>query len=645
MPDLDYWLAVAFGFIVVLLVSFEKFNTPSYKRREKEIFKKYRPRFITFDRLFARALVFYLLFVEAIYAGIVLSAGFGEAMLEGAGGEQPEFGSPAHPLFAASIVVGFQSGFWIKEVERRLRRWLHWWAKIPRGAWSTIINLRSSDFAFDIYRDEEVLRAPELRTVHQADFKRDSPPILRKWARMCCVLYNIRASRDPEAPAVGGFDAGCCDQNFFAEYEDDYEEIQLLHRNLAPSMERYRQIQADTPQDNLQATEDTINKDLETLATKLYTFIACAVRSQQSKETGVATALNALGFRVDPEPMPVDWIGIVAAVFLAAVLSFAGALVIDVYFGKFDEALVKQLNYIPQDPLKRILWPISTFLCLGSAIVAGRVYRRAQARRNDWQHRRGQEIERPYLKYIFAGVLGAIASYLFLVLMSIIDRAVDEQMTTLDAASSALVEVAVLSLVWIFVGGIAAGRAVYYRDTPKAQLTPRRRAEFVGLDAVSMGAVAYVSTELYIFLWQKFNTVAGDPTAINQRYSISIAVLVAVIGASIGYFLPRRQLRQERRAASWIGTWKIPEEDGTLHTITLVPGGFASTDLYPDGHGEWSLDDDQSRVRINWTSGWRDILVRHRDYHRKVAYRSGIAQHAEPTHIKTIERQIERTAA
>ncbi|MHC4108295.1 MAG: hypothetical protein ACYSTY_09455 [Planctomycetota bacterium] len=645
MPVSGYWLAVAFGFLIVLLVSIENFNTPSYRKKEKQIFKKYTPRFITFDRLFVRALLFYLLFVEAIYAGIVLSAGFGEAILDGGQTEQPEFGSPAHALFAASVVVGFQNGFWIREVERRIRRWLHWWAKVPRGAWSTITNIRSSDFAFDIYRDEEVLRAPELRTVDQADFERKTPHIQRKWARICCVLYNIRASRDADTSTVGGFDAGCYDENFFAEYGDDYEEIELLHRNLAPSMERYRQIRADTPEDNLQATEEAINKDLEALATKLYTFIACAVRSQQSKETGVATALNALGFRLDPEPMPVDWVGIIAVVFLAAVLSFAGAFAIGLYFDRFDAAVVDQLRYIPQDPLKRILWPISTFLYLGSAIVAGRVYRRAQVRGNDWLHWRGREIERPYLKYILAGVLGALASYLFLVLMSILDRAIDGQMTTLVDAWSALVEVALLSLVWIFVSGIAAGRAVYYRDTPAPQLTPWRRAEFVGLDAVSMGAVAFVSTELYIFLWQRFNTIHGDPSAINLQYSVSIAVLVGLMGALIGFFLPRRQLRQARQAAPWIGTWQIPEEDGTTHTISLVPGGRASTDLYPEGEGEWSLDDDQSRVRIDWSSGWRDILVRHGDYHRKVAYRSGSPQYADPTEIKSIERIMERTAA
>jgi hypothetical protein len=208
-----------------------------------------------------------------------------------------------------------------------------------------------------------------------------------------------------------------------------------------------------------------------------------------------------------------------------------------------------------------------------------------------------------------------------------------------------LIEVALLSLVWVFVSGIATGRAVYYRDTPASQLTPWRRTAFVGLDAVSMGAAAFFSTELYTHLWLRFHSIDGDPTQVNLHYSVLIAVLVGLMGALIGFFLPRRQLQQARRAAPWIGTWQIPEDDGTLHSITLVSDGYATTDLYPEARGEWSFDDDQSRVRINWSSGWRDILVRHGDYHRKVAYRSGSPSYGDPTDIRRIERRMERAAA
>jgi hypothetical protein len=540
-------------------------------------------------------------------------------------------------------VVGFQSGFWIKEVERRVRRWLHMWAKIPHGARSTIARLRRSDFAFDAYRVPEVLGAPEFQTVAKKDFDDSSPRILRKWGRMCCVLYNLRASREGDTPTVGSFDDTCYDDNFFAEYEEDYEEIRLLHRNLAPSIERYKRIKAASPRDDLTTTEQAIEGDLEVLMMKLYSFVVCAVRSRQSKETGVATALNALGFRLsDPQPTPVDWFGIICVVFFAAMISFLGAYAIDLYFrpDSFDDELVEQLRYIPQDPVKRILWPISTFLYLGIAIAVGRMYRRSRVRKDDWLHWHGDDIDRPYLKYIFAGVLAAGAGYVVLVMMNGLDRAIDLNTAITDDAWSVLVEVLVLSLAWIMVGGIAAARAVYYRDTPAPQLTFWWRVWFVWLDAISMGAVAFISTELYTYLWLHFHQGIGDLAQIEQintQYSFLIAILVGFMGALIGFYFPRRQLQQVNRDAPWTGAWRLQDAAGTPHSITLAPGGRASTDLYPDGKGQWSLGDDQSQVQIAWSSGWIDVLERRGKRHKKVAYRSGSSLYSDPTHVWEIE--------
>lgn len=643
----QFWFAFGFGFLLVFLVSIEVFDTPTYLKRERDAFRKFRPSFVTFNRLYARALFIYLLLMEFIYVGLSFSPSLADTVLNL--GEGVDASSPAYPLLAASVLVGFQNAFLIKEVERRLRKWLHRWAKIPHGARTTVAELRRSDFLFEAYADPLARREPELTTVDEHDIipkagKGTDPRterILKKWARICCVLYNLRASRDGDATTVGGFDASCYDDNFFDEYDEEYNEIRFLHRGLANAISRFKQQKDTLSPGNLEATQEAIESDLNELLTRVYCFTACAVRSRQKKESEVITALNALGFRVPSiRPVAVDILGVLTLCAFAALISLLGAYFVEWQFAKFESGLVAMVRYIPKDPVERILWPVSTFLYFLAAIWVCLSYRSAKVERKVWVARDGGLSSRPYLRYIWASALAGCAAFLVLSVLGFAELYINWERLGQRDPVNAVAKVLVPNAIWIVVAAIAGWSVLYYRDASSAELTAQRRATMIAVQAVAMGGVAYLSTELYCYLWLTFSDIRTGPfDELNRHYSGVIAVLVAVIGAMIGYYFSRRRIRQYRLEESWLGRWRLDTEKGDRYVIDLYPDGHATTNLYANGQGTWKLDDDQARIAVVWSSGWTDFLVRSDTEHRKIAYRTGNAVHLDPTEIVKIVKE------
>lgn len=644
-----YWLAYASGLVLVILVSLEVFNEPSYKKKEPGLYKKFRPRDVTSNRLYFRSLSLYLASMGFLYTVISSSTDLGSALIGGKEVSSNLARDPVYPLLAATIVVGFQSAWYIKEVEKRLRSWLHRWAKIPQGARKTIDDLRRSKFVFDEYMKPGVLDNPdnpEFKSLADLDLSVLKSDFEKKWAKICCVVYSLRTSRETPACPAGGVDSTCYNDHFFDEYDDEWKAIISLHRGLANAISRYWEMHEYSSKKaaDLNQTRDTIMEDLHFLQERLYAFIACAVRSRQPSESEVATALNKFGFRLlKEEARPVDLLAIINTFGFSAVLVLIGVHVAGWYFAEFSPWDLQDIRYVPQTSLDKFFWPVATFLYHGTAVWVALCYRKRRIRKNRWEAWEGNSPSRPHLSYIWAAVLGALAGYLVLVVLGMIDLGMRVLMKQELNFLHELLTVLLSNFAWIFLGAISAWSAVYYRDTPVEELTLRRRLLIPLVQGLVMGLVGYVSTEAYTGSWLFFNDTkvpAGfeDLNNLNTAYALFLGTLLFLIGAFMGYYFPKRKVWLSRKIFDWLGTWEMSQEDGEIFSITLEPDNIARTDFPGRGSGYWSVACD--RVRIKWESGWIDYISRGRKRYMKQGFDSEASVQSPPSHCTPVAKAI-----
>lgn len=640
-----YWLAFAFGFTLVLLVSLEVFNEPSYKKTERGLYKKFRPRDVTSNKLYFRSLILYLASMEFLYTAISSSTELGLALKNSKISSNLAH-DPTYPLLAATIVVGFQSAWYIKEIEKRLRAWLHKWAKIPEGARRTIDDLRRSRFVFDRYMEPSILGNRdnlEFESIRELNLSPFESELEKKWTKICCILYSLRISRENSVCPTGGVDSTCYDDHFFDEYLEEYKEIKSLHRGLANSITRYWEQVKSSGQGSteLERTRETIMEDLNFLQERLYAFIACAVRSRQPSESEVATALNKFGFRLSKEGAPpVDLLAVINAVGFSAVLVLIGVNIADWYFQSFGSSLLQNSRYVPQSEFDKILWPLATFLYHGVAVSIALFYRKRKVGQNKWESWEGNSPSRPYLRYIWAALFGGLGGYFVLVILSLIDFGVR---ALLGQELSLLHELPLIfldNLIWISLGGISAWCAVYYRDTPVEELTKGRRVLMPLLQGLVMGLLGYISTRVYTELWHFFSGVP-DPTIyarLDGAYAIFVGTMLFLIGGFMGYYFPKRRIWLSNKIFQWVGSWEVSQEEGEIFSMTLKPDKTAITDIPGRGRGHWAVAGD--RVRIRWQNAWIDYISKEADHYMKYGYQSEASVELPPNQTAIVQKMV-----
>src|SRR3954466_1648980 len=138
-------IAFAFGFAMVGLYSWSRFDEPSYDS-QSEYFSRYKPRFSTSYARYARAKWAYVGAMILIYVVFSLVPGIFD-VIAGAGIEKAAQGPV--PLAVALGLVTLQNVPGLKELERRIRGSLHSVARIPDCVRRTVAQMRGSPFTFE----------------------------------------------------------------------------------------------------------------------------------------------------------------------------------------------------------------------------------------------------------------------------------------------------------------------------------------------------------------------------------------------------------------------------------------------------------------------------------------------------------------
>jgi len=654
---LPYTFSLLFGFLIVLFVSADTFNRPSYRKTERGLYKKFSPRDLTSNRLYGRALFLYVLVMELLFVGLSFFTDLGVLLYQDSETKaifDKLAGTPSYPLFAATVVVGLQNAWFFKEFESHLRANLHKLAKIPAGVQGTVAALRRSAFSFDAYVPAVKRREPELRTLTVQNLLNIGDTLDRRWSKVCCVIYCLRKARSGQVPSDGGFDYSCFDENFFDEYAAEYEGIIDLHRALAVAYERVRDMEdkGQHSAQDLESTRQTILDDLEKLRERLYNFVACAVRSKKGSESEIVTALNKIGFRLPRiDNTPLDLISVVYTVGGLGVITYIFAEIGPALFADVaTEDWRAVLPYVPKGTSDAAQWLIATFLCHGAAALTVLWYRIHLVRRNAWENLDAQVARRPELKYLFGSVLGALAGLAALLAFALLPpvlaylagaEAVPPEPGTGPGTAFMTLDMVVQrtlvpALTWIPVFFLTALSILYYRDAKPAELDWRHRIAYIAGHSVISAAIGFVCARLYTTAYADvLDTIT--PAEVNDRFHLLMAGLFALFGAWIATIFPARRRWMIRNFFDWIGHWEAEQRDGSRVGLTLEDDGAAVVSLKGEASGDWRMISD--KIRISVRDGDRFLLLREGDHVRMLRFPRGQSVAGAPSDIWDIEKR------
>ena len=587
--DIVTYLAFSIGLIIVVSTSVDIFNQPSYSRNPGKPYTRIKPRFVTLKKKYKRALRLYLLAIAAIYSIIT----FCPEVLSGLGADDAALkkvvSSPAWPLAAVSFVIGLQSLVFIKQFETLCRSRLHKWAKIPEGARETIDRLRRGAFNFNLYNNGNVMHQQEFSHVKPSDFEKEQSSLEHKWAKICCILFNLRMAGKPEADMPAGFSPSAYDTDFFLEYSEEYQDIETLHERLSNTVHLYQKLEEGEKKDqqgSFQTLRESLEKDLDDLLERVYTFIACAVRSKQSTESEVYATLNHLGFSLpSSKEKPIDLDALITFLGSAAMLIVLAVLTGTYVFPLFIKPeIMAAADYMKGGSVIAIVWAVSIICCHGSAAWAALSYRKDRIAKKNWEEPGGIST-RPLRNYLVSALRGGLVGFLFLMVIILIYLAINKGaiLDDLQLTAQEFFKMVLTNLIWIVAISCTGWFAVYHYDTHYEESSKPDYPAKVGLQAVAMAVIGLICAMVYTEIWHYYNPRQGlsvqDFLTVRILFSLFVACVLSLMGAVMGYWFTKSNY------GSLFRKLRIDCHNAGRH----IPVGAA---IYEDGrkiggNGEW----------------------------------------------------------
>jgi hypothetical protein len=413
MLDSEKWLiAFIFGIVMVVMYSWSRFDEPSYDS-QSEYFSRYKPKFSTSYARYARAKWAYVGAMIFIYTVFSLVPELFNAFANfGAAGDRPKTTEGVAPLAVAAPLaialglVSLQAIPGLKELERRIRGFLHSVARIPDCVRRTVAQMRSSPFTFepDAYQcqTKKLVSRLNIKNQQPAGLTKltDEDEILHTWYCVGCVLVALSERR---RDSVG------IDPIFFAYYKDELDSISAKHVALA---ELVREHLSECLRGNTPADLGTLS-EIRDLRDRLYTFVACGVHSTVKDEDDGLDMVKRLGFRLTGEPPKEasNFFGQLAG------LSFISLTMLSIFTGcltwMFSEYVAQWVGRVwiqglpvPTDTLGYFIWSWTTAAFYFTAIFGALAIRKSKIAQREWFDINNLRRERPLIRYITPILVG-----------------------------------------------------------------------------------------------------------------------------------------------------------------------------------------------------------------------------------------------
>lgn len=586
--DNFHWLAsLSFGALIVGVCYWSRFDEPSYDDTS-EFFARYKPRFSTSRRRYARARLGYVLAILIAFLIFSVAPEVLYALLpEGVAEKAPKPSEATLPLGIALVMIAFQTIPRLNEGERRIRGILHSIARIPESIRRTVAQLRGSPF-----NCSEIAIAAQTRKLNMQAGKATPQPtkltelileddLLHMWYSIGCLLSALSENNQANTGI---------DPLFYDTYKDEFDSISDRHVALAPQVRKYfvELLRASSPGD---VDRDTaVFGDVRGLRDRLYTFVACGVRSSVKNDVEGLDLIGRLGFAIRPEPIDQRYLSAVGGLSAAAlaVLSVFSVWVTQLFVAhvlEYNPEMIAAFR-VPTNLFWQFYWSLSTAAFYFFAIFGALLIRRVYLGRREWFDINNFDRERPILRYAKPVLLGGSLGYLALVVIALLGGPVFGMRAVADIGE-VLLNTVKDTLPWAPLAIVIAAIALWLSDSaiPDETLSYRTILGRALIGGIVMMAVGDLTSSIAFRDAKNFGVTNIYVDAfIGVQISLITVVLCLIVQLSALYADSARSLvgkhiealtRQGRQFCILL------KRDGSA--VLLKPGGDAS-DVVCQGH-------------------------------------------------------------
>ncbi|MGZ8371390.1 MAG: hypothetical protein ACXW3G_00420, partial [Rhodoplanes sp.] len=403
-------VGLCFGVVMVAIHSWSRFDQPSY-HTGSEHFARYEPRFATSHALYARAKWAYVGAVVVIYVIVSLTPGMYSAL----SGKTVD--SSNIPWIVALAVVTLQDIPGFRDLEQRIRGFLHAKARIPEAVRLTVAQMRGSPF--NISPEIEAAQTRRITGLIGGDsqdaiaFKNlmQEDELLQTWSRIGGLLFALSESR---RPGTG------IDLLFFDNYKDELDSINARHAAFAERMAEYLKSRRSI------ALEDNsgLLRDIRDVRDRLYTFVACGVHSSSKSDAERVEILRNLGFgisytREGIDISPLIGLSIIAMMTLSVFTGYSAQLFREYRLETLDPKWIGAFP-IPSQPFEIYVWSLSVAAFYLAAIFGSLSVRNTRIAGRAWFDLNNLDRDRPILRYVTPTLVGAALGCITLFIIALV---------------------------------------------------------------------------------------------------------------------------------------------------------------------------------------------------------------------------------
>jgi hypothetical protein len=585
--NLSWFIALCFGAFMVGTYSWSRFDEHSYDS-ETGYFARYKPRFSTSYGRYVRAKLGYVCAILVIYLvfalvpelfGVFAGVGADEAKAKAIAGSVP-----------LAVVIGLitlQNAPGLKDLERKIRGFLHAFARIPECVRRTAAQMRSSPFKFKPHSLEVQTRrlGPQIGTMVQPEtlnrliFEDET---LHAWYSIGSVLCSLSENKR-ETSGI--------DLLFFDHYKDELDAINAKYVALAELVrDRVAEcVRAGSPAGLAADTnESAAFREIRDLRDRLYTFVACGVHSSRKSDAESLEIVRRLGFAIGPtDPGKKSILGALAGLALIALLMLS---IFTGYSGQlFHDQVLHPLPRawdgvfpVPKETLSLYAWSWSTALFYFMAILGALALRNSRVVRRQWFDLDNLDRERPILRYITPTLAGTALGCATLVIIAIMDGPAFNA-TSYPELRQALFHAFRQTLPWFPLATVMAFLAVMLSDSQLGDDGFWRNALRRSLYCASaMAVVGFLTSHLNVT--NGISTFADDHglepmqvvSATGKYVSLFIALQIGLFVAMLGVVVQVAE-RYTDRARSFAGKHiQAVTRQGPMFCVYFGPDGKAT---------------------------------------------------------------------
>ena len=604
---------------MVLVFSWERFDEPSYSKNETEFFRIFAPRFSAIRKRYNLSRLFYILimittfFLFSTFPRLVSPLISIETFTAFSTG-------PAWPLFVSTLILGIQNAPGFKELERKIRSGLHAIAEIPQGVRRTVSLLMGAKFNFSHYYDLIIKSNPEFRELdsEKLDQLVHNDRVTRRWVKVSSLIYALRQKYDDSLPG-DLLPVSSIHHDFLSIYRDEFD---YLSSRQGALRDEYRDhvIRINAKADINVDEELQFLTKLKNLRDRVYTFLACGIRSSHLTDQEIDDVFNRLGFQIQSRrPFEFNYLPLLCfgllAVFLSIVVTIATIEYLDyvkeMTAGSFEIYANYALLLIPKTTAQQFLWSVFSALFYSAAISGALSLRAVKLAKGTWFDRQKSGKDYPIQNYVLAIFIGGFFGYLSLYIVAGLDFTVsafttDKDFTT-EGLRNTLRSSVIVNLYWTPVVMVMCAFVLYYVDTNHITHGISKIATTAAIQGILTGGLGFVSAGIAIVhirdgLYNQVTIAQMDSSLladIDFQAQLFIGILIAIFSGTIG-FLFLVFSRKEQKERSIVGkSIELETSSSENYLLTIFLNGTAEAKLDEiDQRGTWVWYPDM--LVVNW---------------------------------------------